>query len=195
VQIVFAQLLRCSGVEETVTYGSRVGFLALHGGLEPGTEGVAARAAATAGASSYIVTQPRTLGWHVPSHRIVREDVPSLDDFLHRVEVVISVHGYFRPEWPDAVYVGGANRDLAGRLADLLRAAVRDLPVVDDLRAIPRALRGIDRRNPVNARPDGGVQLELPHCARIAGANGDVASSPAARLTGALGWFAAELAA
>jgi phage replication-related protein YjqB (UPF0714/DUF867 family) len=195
VPFVFARLLRCSGVEETVTYGSRVGLLALHGGLEPGTEGVVAHAAAAAGASSYIVTQPRTLGWHVPSHRIVREDVPSLDDFLRRVDVVISVHGYFRPEWPDAVYVGGANRGLAERLADRLRATLQDLPVVDDLPAIPRALRGVDPRNPVNAHPRGGVQLELPHCARIAGAYGDVASSPAARLTAALGCFAAELVA
>ena len=191
---VFAQLLRCSGVEERLTYGSPVGFLALHGGLEPGTEGVAARAAQAAGASSYIVTQPRTLGWHVPSHRIVTDEVPGLAGFLEHVEVVISVHGYFRPEWPDAVYVGGANRTLAAGLATRLRAALADLEVVDDLQAIPRGLRGVDPRNPVNGSRGGGVQLELPHRARTA-----VGISPtgavAARLTDALSAFAVELAA
>jgi phage replication-related protein YjqB (UPF0714/DUF867 family) len=191
---VFARLLRCDGVEERLRLASGVGFLALHGGLEPGTEGVAQRAAALSGASSYVVTQPRTLGWHVPSHRIQPGDSVLLDDFLGHVEVVVSVHGYFRPEWPDAVYVGGANRDLAALLAARLRCAVPELSVVDDLMAIPRALRGVDPRNPVNGTRGGGVQLELPHVARLAGGgtNGD---APARRLTDALSSFAVELAA
>jgi Poly-gamma-glutamate hydrolase len=128
-------------VEEQVRLESRVGFLALHGGLEPGTEGVAGGAAAASGASSYIVTQPRTLGWHVPSHRIQRGESPLLDGFLAHVELVISVHGYFRPEWPDAVYVGGANRTLAAELTSRLRPVLPDLPVIDDLAAIPCAAR------------------------------------------------------
>ena len=171
--------------------GSRVGFLALHGGLEPGTEGIAAGAAAASSASSYIVTQPRTLGWHVPSHHIRPGQSPRLDDFLAHVEIVISVHGYFRPEWRDAVYVGGANRGLAASLAAQLRPRLPDLSVVDDLARIPQGLRGVDPRNPVNGSRGGGVQLELPHVARLADSGEPTAA--AARLTHALSQFAVEL--
>jgi phage replication-related protein YjqB (UPF0714/DUF867 family) len=188
---MYARLLRCQGVEERVRLGSRVGFLALHGGLEPGTEGVAARAAAASGASSYIVTQPRSLGWHVPSHRIQPGEAPRLDHFLAHVDVVISVHGYFRPEWPDAVYVGGANRVLAGSLAARLRPELPELAVVDDLGLVPAALRGVNPRNPVNASREGGVQLELPHVARVA-SSGELTAA-AARLTDVLAAFAVEL--
>jgi len=188
---VYAQLLRCRGVEEQVRLGSRVGFLALHGGLEPGTEGVAARAAVASGASSYIVTQPRTLSWHVPSHRIEPGESPELDRFLEHVDVVVSVHGYFRPEWPDAVYLGGANRALASDLAVRLRPVLPDLAVVDDLARVPSALRGVNPRNPVNGSRGGGVQLELPHVARLAD-SGEL-TAPAARLTDVLAAFAIEL--
>ena len=170
---------------------SRVGFLALHGGLEPGTEGVAGGAAAASGASSYIVIQPRTLGWHVPSHRIQPGESPQLDRFLQHVEVVISVHGYFRPEWPDAVYLGGANRALAAALAARLRPALPELAVEDDLARIPLALRGVNPRNPVNGSRGGGIQLELPHVARLAD-TGELTAA-AARLTDALAAFAVEL--
>jgi len=188
---MYARLLRCRGVEEHVQLGSRVGFLALHGGLEPGTEGVAGGAAAASGASSYIVTQPRTLGWHVPSHRIQRGESPQLDRFLEHVHVVISVHGYFRPEWPDAVYLGGANRALADALGARLRPVLPDLAVVDDLARIPPALRGVNPRNPVNGSRDGGVQLELPHVARLAD-SGELTAA-ATRLTDVLAHFAVEL--
>jgi phage replication-related protein YjqB (UPF0714/DUF867 family) len=187
---VYARLLRCHGVEEHVRLGSSVGFLALHGGLEPGTEGVAGGAAAASGASAYIVTQPRTLGWHVPSHRIHPGESPHLDQFLEHVDVVISVHGYFRPEWPDAVYVGGANRTLAAELTCRLRPVLPDLPVIDDLAAIPRALRGVNPNNPVNGSRGGGVQLELPHVARLA--DSGALTAAAARLTDALSDFAIE---
>jgi phage replication-related protein YjqB (UPF0714/DUF867 family) len=188
---VYARLLRCHGVEEQVRLRSRVGFLALHGGLEPGTEGVAGGAAAASGASSYIVTQPRTLGWHVPSHRIQPGESPELDHFLDHVDVVISVHGYFRPEWPDAVYLGGANRALAAGLASRLRPVLPELAVVDDLTRIPLALRGVNPRNPVNGSRGGGVQLELPHVARLAD-SGELTAA-AARLADVLAHFAVEL--
>ena len=105
--------------------------------------------------------------------------------------MVISVHGYFRPEWSDAVYVGGANRELAAALSHRLRAVLSDLPVVDDLTAIPRGLRGVDPRNPVNGTRGGGVQLELPHVARLA-VSGE-RTPAAARLTDVLSDFAIEL--
>lgn len=175
-----------------MVFGSRVGFLALHGGLEPGTEGVAGAAATIAGASSYIVTQPRHLGWHVPSHRIDPAGAPVLCEFLDRVHTVISVHGYFRPEWRDAVYVGGAHRPLARDLGARLRNVLDDCPVVDDLDQIPRCLRGVSPHNPVNASRGGGVQLELPHRARTS--SGD-STDVAARLTATLAEFATDLAA
>ena len=189
---MFARLLRCSGVEERVAYGSPIGFLALHGGLEPGTEGVAARCRGGVGASRYIVTQPRTLGWHVPSHRIVTEEVPGLAGFLDHVDIVISVHGYFRPEWPDAVYVGGGESAPGGLLAAQLRAAVPDLEVVDDLHAIPRRLRGVEPAEPGEREPGRRGPARAP--ALASARRQRRAPAAAARLTEALADFAVELA-
>ena len=186
---VFDHLLSCSGVEEHVELRSRWGFLALHGGIEPGTEGIALTASRASGASAYVVTQPRTLGWHVSSHRIDPDRVPGLATFLDHIEVAVSVHGYFRPEQTDAILVGGSRRDLAGDLASRLRSVVDEMPVVDDLPAIPRSMRGVDPRNPVNRPRAGGVQLELPHRARTdarrgCGADPSVAARVATVLTG-----------
>jgi phage replication-related protein YjqB (UPF0714/DUF867 family) len=197
---VFDRLLRCPDVREHMVLGSRVGFLALHGGIEPGTEGMAVAAAATSGASAYVVIQPRSLAWHVPSHRVAPERVPRLAEFLAHVDLVISVHGYWRPEQPDAIFVGGANRQLAEGLATSLRAAIDEMPVVDDLAAIPRGMRGVDPRNPVNRTRRGGVQLELPHRARTDGPPSTWErplrpGSVAARLTTVLSEFAADQAA
>jgi phage replication-related protein YjqB (UPF0714/DUF867 family) len=58
--------------------------------------------------------------------------------------------------------VGGANRELAGRAARVLRDALPEYRVVDDLDEIPAALRGIHPDNPVNRTRLGGIQLELP---------------------------------
>ncbi|MFM8303581.1 MAG: poly-gamma-glutamate hydrolase family protein [Actinomycetota bacterium] len=194
---MFDRLLQCIDVEEHVVLSSAVGFLALHGGLEPGTEGIAASAAAAAGASAYVVTQPRSLGWHVSSHRIVTAEVPRLAAFLDHVDVVVSVHGYFRPELPDAVFVGGGRRDLATDLAARLRAVVSEMPVVDDLQAIPKSMRGVDPRNPVNGSRGGGVQLELPSRARTVVSPGGRRDDPsvAARVTEVLVEFARAQAA
>ena len=194
VAAVFDRLLQCFDVEEHVVLRSPVGFLALHGGIEPGTEGIAVAASVAAGASVYVVTQPRSLGWHVSSHRIVTADVPRLAAFLDHVDVVVSVHGYFRPEQRDALFVGGGRRDLAGDLAARLRAVVGEMPVIDDLAAIPKSMRGIDPRNPVNRSRGGGVQLELPHRARTdARAVVDGRLSIAARVTGVLTDFARDV--
>jgi phage replication-related protein YjqB (UPF0714/DUF867 family) len=58
--------------------------------------------------------------------------------------------------------LGGADRDLATRLADALRGGLPEYDVVDDVEAIPAELRGLDHRNPVNRAQGGGVQVELP---------------------------------
>lgn len=192
---MFDRLLECGEVAEHVVLRSPIGFLALHGGIEPGTEGIALAAARGADASAYVVTQPRSLGWHISSHHIDPARAPRLRAFLDHVDVGISVHGYFRPEQRDAILVGGGRRDLAATLATRLRLVVDEMPVVDDLRAIPRAMRGVDPRNPVNRPRHGGVQLELPHGART-DHRGRSAATPsvAARIAAVLVGFAHDLA-
>lgn len=162
--VAFADLLAHPDVVEHLELRSSVGLLALHGGLEPGTAEIAQAVAANTGASCYTIIQPTDLRMHVPSVDADPDEMPRLASFLDRVHTVVSVHGYFRPlERPQAVLVGGANRDLVVRLASDLRAVLPDYLVVDDVDAIPSNMRGRDPRNPVNLSPRGGVQLELPH--------------------------------
>ena len=150
--------------------GSAVGFLALHGGLEPGTAEIAVSAARRSDASWYVIRQPDALKRHVPSHEHDPAESPLLAGFLDHVDVVISVHGYWGHA-DDALLVGGCDRALASSLSAALRTALPDYRVVDDLDAIPRRLRGIDPRNPVN-RAARGVQVELPHPVRAVGPYG-----------------------
>jgi len=152
--------------------GVAVGFLALHGGLEPGTAEIAVAAAQRAGASWYVIVQPDDLKRHVPSHEHDPAAAPLLAGFLAHVGVVISVHGYWgHDDLHTALLVGGRDRALASALAARLRAALPDYRVVDDLARIPRRLRGVDPRNPVN-RARRGVQVELPHPVRAIGPYG-----------------------
>jgi phage replication-related protein YjqB (UPF0714/DUF867 family) len=159
---VFAELLSTAGVEEHGALGSRVGFLALHGGLEHGTAEVAEAAAARSGASWYAVVQPPALAWHVPSHHYDPGLSARLEEMLVHCRFVVSLHGYGRAGLWTALLLGGANRVLAGTLAGALRHELPMYDVVDDLASIPRDLRGLDARNPVNRASDGGVQVELP---------------------------------
>jgi phage replication-related protein YjqB (UPF0714/DUF867 family) len=166
--VAFAELLGHPQVVEELELRSAVGFLALHGGLEPGTAELARTAAARAGASCYTVSQPRELHVHVPSVDADPDDAPRLAAFLDHVSTVVSVHGYYRPlERPQAVLVGGANRTLVTALSDELRGVLPDYLVIDDTDAIPSHMRGLDPRNPVNRAERGGVQLELPHHLRM----------------------------
>jgi phage replication-related protein YjqB (UPF0714/DUF867 family) len=160
---VFGELIRQPGVVEECVLRSEVGFLALHGGsLERGTAELAAAAADHGGASLYAIRQPEDLRWHIPSHLADPATVPRLAEFLAHVEVVVSLHGYGRPDLRDTLLVGGANRGLAATTAAALRDALPRWPVVDDLDAIPLGLRGLHPSNPVNLPRGGGVQIELP---------------------------------
>jgi phage replication-related protein YjqB (UPF0714/DUF867 family) len=161
---VLAELLAHPGVEEVCERRGRFGLMAIHGGnLERGTDVVAAAAAERAGASLYAVRQPEDLTWHVPSTRFDPAVSPSLAAFLDHVDVVVSVHGYGRVGMWTTLLVGGGNRTLGARVARALRASLGDgFTAVDDLDAIPRPLRGVHPRNPVNRPRRGGVQLELP---------------------------------
>ena len=163
---MFDQLLRQPGVVETVELRSPFGFMAFHGGLEGGTETIAAEAAALAGASLYTVVQPADLVWHVPSALVSPEDSAELARFLEHVAVVVAVHGYGRPGRSNDVLVGGSNRRLAAHLAAGLRGLGTELTIVDEIDAIPAELRGLHPDNPVNRPRAGGVQLELPARAR-----------------------------
>ncbi len=167
---MFADLLAHPAVVEEQVLGSPVGFLALHGGLEPGTAEIAMAAARRSGSSWYVIVQPDDLKRHVPSHEHDPADAPLLAGFLDHVDVVISVHGYWGHR-DDGLLLGGCDRALASRLGGRLRTALPDYHVVDDLDAIPRRLRGVDPRNPVN-RAARGVQVELPHPVRAIGPYG-----------------------
>jgi phage replication-related protein YjqB (UPF0714/DUF867 family) len=200
--VAFAELLAHPEVVEELALGSRVGFLALHGGLEPGTAEIASEAAGQAGASSYVVRQPHDLKQHVPSVHADPACAPRLAEFLAHVEVVVSVHGYWsrREKLGHAILVGGAERALVADLSTRLRAVLPRVPVLDDPGAIPAGLRGLDPRNPVNRSARGGVQLELPPRLRVIG---PVARRPEAAahrgptklLVGTLVAFAAALGA
>lgn len=159
---MFADLLSSPGVEEHVALRSRVGFLALHGGLEQATAEIAAEAAARASASWSAVVQPAGSAWHLPSHRFDPDESPRLQDVLAHCEIVVSLHGFGRTDLWTSVLVGGAERGLAEQISVELRTRLPEYEIVDDIDAIPAELRGLDARNPVNRTSGGGVQLELP---------------------------------
>src|SRR5881397_3777507 len=76
VEGAFAEFLAHPRVVERLTLRSSVGFLALHGGLEPGTAEIAEAAASRSRASCYTLVQPGDLRWHVPSHHVDPDDAP-----------------------------------------------------------------------------------------------------------------------
>jgi phage replication-related protein YjqB (UPF0714/DUF867 family) len=159
----FAELLAHDGVEEDLVLRSTFGFLAFHGGsLEEMTDVVAATAAAEGGASYYGVRQPEDLQWHLPSVEVDPAQSSRLRAFLDHVDVVIAVHGYGREGRWTELLAGGTNRALAAAVGRALEPRLRDYTVITDLDAIPRELRGLHARNPVNLPAAGGVQLKLP---------------------------------
>jgi phage replication-related protein YjqB (UPF0714/DUF867 family) len=169
------QLLATPGVEERLELRSRLGFCALHGGLEQGTVEVAHAAATVAGATFYAVVQPDNLRWHVPSHRYDPGHSTELQTFVDHVDEVISVHGFgglrdAGDRWTTAL-LGGTNREFAHSLGDELERALPNYRWVRDLDLIPARLRGMHPDNPVNRVTDGGVQLELPPRIRRPGAD------------------------
>jgi phage replication-related protein YjqB (UPF0714/DUF867 family) len=190
-----ATLLAHPGVEERIELRGPFGFLALHGGLEGGTEVVAELAAHASGASFYAIVQPPKLRWHVPSHVIGRGAPPTLADFLSHVDVAIAVHGYGRRDRPRSILLGGANRELAATVASALRARLADATVVDDLDGIPAEMRGVHPFNPVNLCRSGGAQVELPPGVRGAAWRWEDRGAPCApdpRLVDALAEVAAQ---
>ena len=159
----FAQLLTLDGVIEQCELRGRFGFMAFHGGgLEEMTDVIARTAAERSGASYYGVIHPPNWELHLPSTRVTPTDSPRLATFIDHVDVVVTVHGFGRPALMTSLLLGGQNRELASHVAQHLRRALPAYDVVDDLDDIPKELRGVHARNPVNLPTRQGVQIELP---------------------------------
>lgn len=159
----FADLLAFDGVREEVVLRGRFGFMAFHGGgLEEMTDVVARLAAERSDASYYAVLHPPDSELHLPSTRVTPDDSPRLAEVIDHVDVVVTMHGFGRAALMTSLLLGGQNRTLAGHVAGHLRQALPAYDVIDDLDAIPRELRGVHDRNPVNLPRHRGVQVELP---------------------------------
>jgi phage replication-related protein YjqB (UPF0714/DUF867 family) len=124
---VLDELLAQPGVRERSALRSRVGFMALHGGLEAMTAEIATECAERSGASLYTVVQPDELRWHVPSSRYDPLHSPALAEFLDHVDVVVSIHGFGGigdpPQRWVTIAVGGGERTLARDIGTRLAAA------------------------------------------------------------------------
>jgi phage replication-related protein YjqB (UPF0714/DUF867 family) len=160
--VSLAELLTLPGVTEHVVLAGPLGFLAFHGGLEGGTETIAAEAARASGASLYLVVQPPSVRWHLPSHVVGSQPSPRLATFLGHIEVAVAVHGYGRPDRRRDLLLGGRNRLLAASLGAALRTHLPTWEIVDNLAEVPVEMRGLHPDNPVNRCRAQGVQLELP---------------------------------
>ena len=163
VQPTCAELLTLDGVVEECELRSSFGFMAFHGGgLEEMTDVIARAAAERSGASYYGVLHPPDWDLHLPSIRVAPAESTTLATFIDHVDVVITVHGFGRRALMTSLLLGGRNRELARHVGTCLRAALPAYDVLDDLDLIPKELRGIHARNPVNLPTDAGVQIELP---------------------------------
>lgn len=184
----FADLLGQPGVSEHVELRSTFGFMAFHGGpVERVTSLVAHEAATASNASVYSIDQPDHRPLHLPSTRFTPEDSRHLATFFEHIDDVCTVHGYGREREKQHVLVGGQNRSLASHIAGHLRDQLDErFPVIDELDAIPRELRGVHHRNPANLPEQGGVQLELPPALRWNWSAGDWADGPGLRPTEAV---------
>jgi phage replication-related protein YjqB (UPF0714/DUF867 family) len=140
--------------------------MAIHGGIESDTAEMAREIVDVTGASLYIVEQGETLAWHVPSTQYDPDHSEALTSFLAHVERVVSLHGFGRDHLEGAVLIGGTNQRMRSSVAHLLRMRTR-LRIVDRMGDIPKKLRGLHPRNPVNLPTDRGVQLEMSATARL----------------------------
>lgn len=162
----WSELLARPDVVERSVLAGPVGLMAFHGGLEAGTAEIATTAAAGAGCSLYVVSQPGWLRWHVPSHEVDPAQSPVLAEWLDHVRLAVAVHGYGRVGRPRRVLVGGRSRALAAVVGWYLAEQLPELDVITDLADMPPELRGLHPDNPVNRTAAGGVQVELPPSAR-----------------------------
>ena len=159
----FAELLSHPLVSEASHLAGKVGFMAFHGGnLERTTEIVAREAAEASGASWYTLCQAEPLRVHVSSASYDPALSPTLAGFVDHVDVALAIHGYGRMGFFTSLLLGGSNRRLASHVGAALRPALPHYEVLSAIEEIPKPLRGVHPRNPVNLPRHGGVQIELP---------------------------------
>ena len=156
-------LLETSDAYEELEIRSEIGLMAYHGGtLEKATDAIARETAALCGASYYGLIQTNDDPLHFPSTKLFDYGSENLNVFFQHVRVVITIHGYGREHLFHSVLLGGRNRALASHLASFLKMALPDYSFENDLEQIPKELRGLHPKNPVNIPAPTGVQVELP---------------------------------
>ena len=156
-------LLETSDAYEELEIRSEIGLMAYHGGtLEKATDVIARETAELCGASYYGLIQTNDDPLHFPSTKLFDYGSENLNVFFQHVKVVITIHGYGREHLFHSVLLGGRNRALASHLASFLKMALPDYSFENDLEQIPKELRGLHPKNPVNIPALTGVQVELP---------------------------------
>ena len=157
------RILETSDAYEELEIRSKVGLMAYHGGtLEKATDAIARETAALCGASYYGLIQTNDDPLHFPSTKLFEYASENLNIFFQHVRVVITIHGYGREHLFHSVLLGGRNRALASHLASFLKMALPDYSFENNLEQIPKELRGLHPKNPVNIPALTGVQVELP---------------------------------
>ena len=157
------RILETSDAYEELEIRSKVGLMAYHGGtLEKATDAIARETADLCGASYYGLIQTNDDPLHFPSTKLFEYASENLNIFFQHVRVVITIHGYGREHLFHSVLLGGRNRALASHIASFLKMALPDYSFENDLEQIPKELRGLHPKNPVNIPALTGVQVELP---------------------------------
>ena len=157
------RILETSDAYEELEIRSKVGLMAYHGGtLEKATDAIARETAALCGASYYGLIQTNDDPLHFPSTKLFEYASENLNIFFQHVRVVITIHGYGREHLFHSVLLGGRNRALASHLVSFLKMALPDYSFENNLEQIPKELRGLHPKNPVNIPALTGVQVELP---------------------------------
>ncbi len=158
-----SNFLKSSEVFEEFSIRSEIGIMAYHGGtLEKATDSIARETAEQTGASYYGLIQTNDDPLHFPSTKLNEYASEILNEFFQHVKLVITIHGYGREHLFHSVLLGGRNRALASHIASFLKIELPDYSFISDIEDIPKELRGLHPKNPVNIPPFTGVQVELP---------------------------------
>ena len=157
------KILEIPSAYEELSIRSGIGLMSYHGGtLEKATDAIARETAEQSGASYYGLIQTNDDPLHFPSTELFEYASNNLNVFFQHVKVVITIHGYGRESLFHSVLLGGRNRALASHIASFLKMALPDYSFENDLDEIPKELRGLHPKNPVNIPEFAGVQVELP---------------------------------
>ena len=157
------KVLEIPSAYEELSIRSEIGLMSYHGGtLEKATDAIARETAEQSGASYYGLIQTDDDPLHFPSTELFKYASNNLNVFFQHIRVVITIHGYGRESLFHSVLLGGRNRALASHIASFLKMALPDYSFEKNLDEIPKELRGLHPKNPVNIPEFAGVQVELP---------------------------------